>query len=38
LLDLIIRRRRNPLDCLCFDAVDLGLDLRNLLEQLRREL
>jgi len=38
LLDLIIRRRRKPLDCLRFDAVNLGLDLRNFPEHLRREL
>jgi hypothetical protein len=38
LLDLVDRRRRKPLDCLCFDAVNLGLDLRNLLERLGRDL
>ena len=38
LLDLIVRRRRKPLDRLRFDAVNLGLDLRNFLERLRREL
>jgi hypothetical protein len=37
LLDLIIRRRRKPLDCLRFDAVNLGLDLCHFLERLRRE-
>jgi len=31
LLNLIIRRRCKPLDGLRFNAVDLGLDLRNLL-------
>jgi hypothetical protein len=38
LLDLIVRRRREPLDRLRLDAVDLGLDLRNVLKRLRREL
>jgi hypothetical protein len=37
LLDLVIRRRGEPLERLCFDAVDLGLDLRNFFQRLRRE-
>ena len=37
LLDLIIRRCSKPLGGLRFNAVDLGLDLRNLLQRLRRE-
>jgi hypothetical protein len=37
LLDLIVRRRSQPLDCLCLDAVNLGLDLRGFLQRLRRE-
>jgi hypothetical protein len=38
LLDLIVRQRGKPFGGLRFDAVNLGLDLRNLLERLRREL
>ena len=37
LLDLIIRRRGQPLDRLRLDAIDLGLDLRDFLQRLRRE-
>ena len=37
LLNLIIRRRCKPLGGLRFNAVDLGLDLRNLPQRLRRE-
>jgi hypothetical protein len=37
LLDLIVRRRGQSLDRLRLDAVDLGLDLRNFLQRLRRE-
>jgi len=38
LLDLIVWRRRKALDCLRFDAVNLGLDLRNFLQHLKREI
>jgi hypothetical protein len=38
LLDLIVRRRCEPIDRPCFDAIDLGLDPRNFLQHLRREL
>jgi hypothetical protein len=37
LLDLIFRRPGKPLDRPCLDAVDLGLELGNLLLRLRRE-
>jgi hypothetical protein len=37
LLDLIVRRHCKPLDRLGLNAVDLGLDLRNFLQRLRRE-
>ena len=37
LLNLIIRRRCKPLGSLRFNAIDLGLDLRNFLQRLRRE-
>ncbi len=37
LLDLIVWRRGQSLDRLHLDAVDLGLDLRNFLQRLRRE-
>jgi hypothetical protein len=37
LLDLIVRRRGQSLDRLRLDAVNLGLDLRNFLQRLRRE-
>src|SRR5882757_11443136 len=38
LLDLIVRRRRKPFDRLRLSAVNLGLDLRNFLQHLRREI
>src|SRR5580704_4149679 len=37
LLDLIIRRCGQPLACLCLDAIDLGLDLRDFLQHFRRQ-
>jgi hypothetical protein len=37
LLNLIVRRCAKPIDCLGFDAVDLGFDQRDLLECLRRK-
>jgi len=37
LLALIVWRHGQPLDRLRLDAVNLGLDLRNLRERLRRE-
>ena len=37
LLDLIVRRHGQSRDRLRLDAVDLGLDLRNFLQRLRRE-
>ena len=37
MLDLIVWRRGQSLDRLRLDAVDLGLDLRNFLQRLRRE-
>jgi hypothetical protein len=36
-LDLIVRRHCQPLDRLRLDAINLGLDLRNLLQRPRRE-
>jgi hypothetical protein len=38
LLGLIVRRPRKPLDRLRFDTVDLGLNLRNFSQRLRREI
>src|SRR5207302_2504107 len=37
LLDLVVRRRRQPFERLRLDAVNLGLDLRDLLQRLGRE-
>jgi len=37
LLDLVVGRRRQPFERLRLDAVDLGLDLRDLLQRLGRE-
>jgi hypothetical protein len=37
LLNLIVRRRRQPLDRLRLDTVDLGLDVGDLLEDRGRE-
>ncbi|TMJ42690.1 MAG: hypothetical protein E6G90_18780 [Alphaproteobacteria bacterium] len=37
MLDLVVRRHGQPLDCLRLDAVNLRLDLRNFLQCLRRE-
>jgi hypothetical protein len=37
LLDLIVRRRRQALDRLRLNAIDLGLDLRNFLQCLGRK-
>jgi hypothetical protein len=37
LLDLITRRCGQPLERLCLDAVDLGLNLRNFLQRFRSQ-
>jgi len=37
LLNLVVRRRGQPFDRLRLDPVNLGLDLRDFLQSLRRE-